>query len=52
MRGWYVRGDGSYIGVERDFTVAADGVGTLTINFVRGAADQPLISPIVLVPVG
>jgi hypothetical protein len=26
--------DGSYTGVERDFTTAADGAGTLTINFV------------------
>jgi hypothetical protein len=42
--------DGNYTGVEKDFTATADGNGTVTIKFVRGAVDQPLISAIVLVP--
>ncbi len=45
-----VGGDGSYLGVERDFTVTADGTGAVTIDFVRGAVDQPLVNAIVLVP--
>ena len=43
-------GDGSYLGVERDFTATADGTGTVSIDFVRGAVDQPLVNAIVLVP--
>jgi hypothetical protein len=43
-------GDGSYQGVERDFTATADGTGTVTINFIRGAVDQPLVSSIALAP--
>jgi hypothetical protein len=42
--------DGNYTGVEQDFTATADGSGTITIDFLRGTADQALISAIVLVP--
>jgi hypothetical protein len=43
-------GDGSHLGVERDFTATADAAGTISIQFVRGTADQPLVNAIVLVP--
>jgi hypothetical protein len=43
-------GDGSRIGVERDFTTTASPDGTVTINFVRGTADQPMVNAISIVP--
>jgi Malectin domain len=43
-------GDGSRLGIERTFTVTANTAGTITIEFIRGTADQPLINAIVLVP--
>jgi hypothetical protein len=45
-------GDGRYLGVERDFTATADSTGTVTISFLRGSADQPLVNAIALVPTG
>ncbi|WP_432839015.1 malectin domain-containing carbohydrate-binding protein [Dactylosporangium sp. CA-092794] len=40
--------DGRYPGVERDFVVAADAAGTISVNLIRGSADQPLINAIVV----
>lgn len=37
-------------GVERDIPVTVDGSGRVTIDFVRGAANQPQINAIVIVP--
>ncbi|WP_199439754.1 malectin domain-containing carbohydrate-binding protein [Umezawaea beigongshangensis] len=39
-------------GLERDFPVVVDSTGTVTIDFVRGSADQPQINAISLVPIG
>jgi hypothetical protein len=43
-------GDGPHIGVERDFTTTVDASGKVTIKFIRGKVDQPLINAIVLQP--
>jgi hypothetical protein len=45
-----VGGDGSRLGVERDFTVTADATGAATVSFVRGSADQPIVNAIVVRP--
>lgn len=37
-------------GVERDIAVTADATGTVRVDFVRGAADQPQINALVLIP--
>ena len=37
-------------GVERDLTVVADATGTVTVEFLRGKVNQPLINAITLVP--
>jgi serine/threonine protein kinase len=41
---------GQYVGVERDFTATADSAGTITIEFLRGLADQPMVNAIAIVP--
>ena|SRR5258707_834550 len=43
-------GDGRYIGVEKDFAETADANGTITIQFIRGSADQPMVNAIAVVP--
>ena len=43
-------GDGQYIGVEKDFTATADANGTVTVQFIRGSADQPMVNAIAVVP--
>ena len=43
-------GDGEYIGVENDFTETADPTGTITIRFIRGSADQPMVNAIAIAP--
>jgi hypothetical protein len=43
-------GDGQYIGVEQDFTETADTNGVITIAFSQGAANQPLVNAIAIVP--
>jgi Malectin domain/F5/8 type C domain len=45
-----VGGDGSWIGVEKDFTETADASGDITIAFLPGSAGQPLINAIAVVP--
>ena len=42
--------DGQYVGVERDFTETADAAGMITIQFIRGLADQPMVNAIAIVP--
>ena len=37
-------------GVERDLTVVADTTGTVTVEFLRGKANQPLINALSLLP--
>jgi hypothetical protein len=37
-------------GVERDFTVTANSAGSVEIDFTRGAANQPQVNAIALVP--
>jgi hypothetical protein len=39
-------------GVEEDFTATADSTGTITVDFTLGAANQPLINAIAVVPTG
>ena len=43
-------GDGTHIGVEQDFTETADSTGTITIQFLQGSANQPLVNAIAVVP--
>ena len=43
-------GDGQYIGVEKDFAETADAAGDITISFIRGSADQPMINAIAVAP--
>jgi hypothetical protein len=43
-------GDGTYIGVEEDFTETADASGDITIAFSQGAENQPLVNAIAVVP--
>jgi hypothetical protein len=43
-------GDGRYFGVERDIPTTADANGTITVDFIRGSADQPLINSIAVAP--
>ena len=43
-------GDGSYAGVEEDFTETADASGDITIQFLTGSAGVPQINAIALVP--
>jgi hypothetical protein len=42
---------GNNFGVEKDFTVVVGESGTVTIDFIRGALDQPQVNAIALVPV-
>jgi hypothetical protein len=37
-------------GVEKDFAATADSTGTMTIDLIRGTANQPLVNAIVIVP--
>lgn len=39
-------------GLEKDFTTVVGESGTITIDFIRGAQDQPQVNAIALVPVG
>lgn len=41
-------GDGRYLGIEKEFTATADATGLLSLDFIRGASDQPMISAIVV----
>jgi len=43
-------GDGTWIGVEEDFTETADANGVITIAFTQGSANQPLVNAIAVVP--
>ena len=43
-------GDGTYIGVEQDFTETADANGVITIAFTQGSANQPMVNAIAVVP--
>jgi hypothetical protein len=43
-------GDGTYIGVEEDFTETADANGVITIAFTQGSENQPLVNAIAVVP--
>ncbi|HEX4831788.1 MAG TPA: malectin domain-containing carbohydrate-binding protein [Trebonia sp.] len=43
-------GDGTYIGVEEDFSETADASGDITIQFLQGSAAQPIINAIAVVP--
>jgi Malectin domain/F5/8 type C domain len=43
-------GDGTYIGVEKDFNETADANGDITIQFLQGSAGQPLVNAIAVVP--
>ena len=43
-------GDGTWIGVEKDFTETADANGDITIAFLPGSASVPLINAIAVVP--
>jgi hypothetical protein len=43
-------GDGTHIGVEKDFTETADATGTITIQFIRGTTNQPMVNAIAVVP--
>jgi hypothetical protein len=45
-----VGGDGTWIGVEKDFTETADANGDITIAFLPGSASVPLINAIAVVP--
>jgi hypothetical protein len=45
-----VGGDGTWIGVEKDFTETADASGDITIAFLPGSASVPLINAIAVVP--
>ena len=45
-----VGGDGTWIGVEKDFTETADANGDITIQFLQGSASVPLINAIAVVP--
>jgi hypothetical protein len=45
-----VGGDGTWIGVEKDFTETADASGDITIQFLPGSASVPLINAIAVVP--
>jgi hypothetical protein len=42
---------GNNFGVEKDFTTVVGASGTVTIDFIRGALDQPQVNAIALVPV-
>jgi malectin (di-glucose binding ER protein) len=42
---------GNNFGVEKDFTVVVGSSGTVSIDFIRGALDQPQVNAIALVPV-
>ncbi|MFD9738059.1 malectin domain-containing carbohydrate-binding protein [Umezawaea sp. NPDC059074] len=42
---------GNNFGVEKDFTTVVGESGTVTLDFLRGAEDQPQINAIALVPV-
>jgi hypothetical protein len=43
-------GDGTYIGVEEDFTETADANGVITIASTQGSANQPMVNAIAVVP--
>ena len=43
-------GDGTYIGVEEDFTETADANGVINIQFQQGSANQPLVNAIAVAP--
>jgi hypothetical protein len=43
-------GDGTYIGVEEDFTETADANGVITIAFSQGSENQPMVNAIAVVP--
>jgi hypothetical protein len=45
-----VGGDGTWIGVEKDFTETADANGDITVAFLPGSASVPLINAIAVVP--
>jgi hypothetical protein len=45
-----VGGDGTWIGVEEDFSETADASGDVTIQFLPGSAGQPVVNAIAVVP--
>jgi Malectin domain/F5/8 type C domain len=45
-----VGGDGSYIGVEEDFTETADANGIITVQFTAGTVSVPIVNAIVVAP--
>ena len=45
-----VGGDGSYIGVEEDFTTTADANGIITVAFTAGTVSVPIVNAIVVAP--
>jgi F5/8 type C domain/Malectin domain len=45
-----VGGDGSYIGVEEDFTETADANGIITVQTLAGTVGQPIVNAIAIAP--